>query len=82
MSELLRATRGDLTKEQAAGLIEKALHETFGDVEVGEGSERDRVARQLLQEVQFIRYAPQLGDYSEQIRDLARRVEAAIDKWA
>jgi hypothetical protein len=83
VQELHRAARGDLSKEAAAALIEKALHEAFGDVEGGEGaSERDRVAAQLLQQVQFIRYAPQLGDYTEQIRDVARRAEEAVRRWA
>jgi hypothetical protein len=83
VQELHRAARGDLPKEAAAALIEKALHEAFGEVEGGEGaSERDRVAAQLLQQVQFIRYAPQLGDYTDQIKDVARRAEEAVRRWA
>jgi hypothetical protein len=81
--ELHRAARGDMSKEAAAALIEKALHETFGDVDVGApATERDRVAAELLQQVQFIRYAPQLGDYTEQIKDVARRAEEAVRRWA
>jgi hypothetical protein len=38
--------------------------------------------RQILDEVQFLRYAPQLGDYSEKIREVAQRAAEAVKRWA
>lgn len=81
LHDLRRAGRGGLAKEAAVALIEKALHETFGEVADGAG-ERERAARAVLQDVQFIRYAPQLGDYSEKIRDVAARAEQVVRRWA
>jgi hypothetical protein len=85
LGELRRAARGDMSKEAAAALIDKALGEAFGasDEDAGEPrDERERTLRALRQEVQFIRYAPQLGDYSEKIRDVAARAEEALRRWA
>ncbi len=85
LHDLRRAGRGDMSKEAAATLIEKALLEAFGPLEDGLGGppdERERVARGLMQDVQFIRYAPQLGDYSEKIREVARRAEGVLRQWA
>jgi len=82
---LERAGRGGLSKEAAAALVEKAIHEAFGPIdEDGVPAEdgRERAARQILQEVHFIRYAPQLGDYSEKIRDLAARAREVVRRWA
>ena len=38
--------------------------------------------RALLDEVHFVRYAPQLGDYSEKIQALAARAAEAVRRWA
>jgi hypothetical protein len=79
---LERAGGGGLTKEAAATLIEKTLHDVFGPLEGEEDGERGRAAREILQEVHFVRYAPQLGDYSETIRDLAARAREVVRRWA
>ena len=84
LSELDRVGKDGLTKEAAAALIEKALVEAFGpldgkDSETMEGKE---AARSVLEEVQFVRYAPQLGDYSEKLRELAARAAATVKRWA
>ncbi|HLA76762.1 MAG TPA: BatD family protein [Vicinamibacteria bacterium] len=84
LGELAKAGRSGLTKEAAAALIEKAIHEVFGAVDEGgapEG-ERERAALAILREVQFIRYAPQLGDYSEKIQQAAARAAEVIRRWA
>jgi hypothetical protein len=44
--------------------------------------EREQAARDVLAEVRFIRYAPQLGDYSEKIREVADRAAAVVRRWA
>ncbi len=75
-----RAERTDLSKEAAAALIEKALIEAFGSLDGDEG-ERARAARAVLDEVRFLRYAPQFGDYSEKIRDIARRASEVVRRW-
>lgn len=83
LAELDRVGKDGLSKEAASTLIEKALHEAFGPLEdarsEGEGIE---AARSLLEEVQFVRYAPQLGDYSEKLRDLAARAAETVKRWA
>jgi hypothetical protein len=70
-----------MAKEQAAALLDKGLHEAFGEIE-DDGSEKARAVQALLSEVHFVRYAPQLGDYSETRRDLAGRAAHAVRRWA
>jgi hypothetical protein len=85
LHSLERAGRAGLSKESAAALVEKAIHEAFGAIEddgVPPEDEGERAARQILQEVNFIRYAPQLGDYSEKIHDLAARARELVRRWA
>ena len=77
--------RGGLGKEEAAALIERTLHGVFGAAAENGGppeGEREKAIRDVLQQVQFIRYAPQLGDYSEAIRDVAVRAADVVRKWA
>jgi hypothetical protein len=84
LQELARVERAGLPKEQAAALIERALHDAFGPLaqDDADASEGARAARALLQELQFLRFAPQLGDYAEQIRALATRAQAVVRRWA
>jgi hypothetical protein len=63
-------------------LVERALHEAFGELREQDDSERARAVRALLDEVHFVRYAPQLGDYSDKIRDLAHRGAEVVRRWA
>jgi len=42
---------------------------------------RDEPAPDLA-DVQAVRYAPQLGDYSERLRELAARAGEVVRKWA
>jgi hypothetical protein len=85
LAELQRAGRDGLSKEASVSLIEKALHDVFGPLDERSTeieTDRERAARDVLQDVQFIRYAPQLGDYSEQIREVARRAADVVRRWA
>jgi len=82
LKDLARAGSEAMSKEQAAVLVEKALHEAFGEVPEGDEGERARAVRALLDEVHFVRYAPQLGDYSEKIQALAARAAEAVRRWA
>ena len=85
LADIERAGRDRISKEAAAALLEKALHEVFGPVDESSASQdgdRERAARSVLQEVQFIRYAPQLGDYSEKIREVASRAADVVRRWA
>jgi hypothetical protein len=81
LRDIERAGRPGMTKEQAAALLDKGLHEAFGDID-DDGSEKARAVLALLSEVHFVRYAPQLGDYSETLQDLAGRAAAAVRRWA
>ncbi len=80
--DLERAGQNGLSKEQAAALIEKALVEAFGEVAEQDESERSQAVRAILDEVHFVRYAPQLGDYSDKIQALAARGVQAVRRWA
>jgi hypothetical protein len=82
LRDLERAGRDGLSKEQAAVLVERALHEAFGEMDKGDEGERARAVQGLLSEVHFVRYAPQLGDYSEHIRDLVARAAETVRRWA
>ena len=82
LRQLERVPREALSKEQAAALVEKALDEAFGGLPEGDESERARAVRALLDDVRFVRYAPQLGDYSEKVKDLAARAAEAVRRWA
>jgi hypothetical protein len=82
LRDLERAASEATSKEQSAGLIEKALHEAFGEVADEDETERALAVRALLEEARFVRYAPQLGDYSDKVRDLAARAADAVRRWA
>jgi hypothetical protein len=82
LRDIERAGRPGMTKEQAAALLDKGLHEAFGDIDPSDQSERARAVRALLSEVHFVRYAPQLGDYSETLGELATRAAEAVKRWA
>jgi hypothetical protein len=80
LGDLKRVGRDGMSKEAAAGLIEKTIHRVFGSLD-GDESERAQAVRGLLEEVQAVRYAPQLGDYSERLRDLASRAGDVVRRW-
>ncbi|MGV8040490.1 MAG: BatD family protein [Thermoanaerobaculaceae bacterium] len=85
LSELRRAGRGELSKEAAAVLVEQVLVDLFGQLEerpVEGDSERDRELKEVLRDARFVRYAPQLGDYSDKLREVAERAAAAVRRWA
>jgi hypothetical protein len=82
LADLERASRDGLSKEQAASLVEKALDGAFGAPADVDDSERARLVRGLLDDVRFLRYAPQLGDYSDKVRELAARATDAVRRWA
>lgn len=80
LRDLERIGRDGTSKEAAAARIEKALHGVFGAQ--GGDDEKARAVRRILADVHEVRYAPQLGDYSEQLRELAARASEAIRRWA
>ena len=82
LRELERAGNEPMSKEQAASLVEKALHEAFGEIAEDDESEPARAVRALLDDVHFVRYAPQLGEYRDKVRDLAARAADAVRRWA
>jgi hypothetical protein len=82
LRDLERAGSESMSKEQAAILVEKALHEAFGEIADADQGESAQAVRALLEEVHFVRYAPQLGDYSEKIQALAARAGDTVRRWA
>jgi hypothetical protein len=86
LAELRRASRGGMSKEAAALLIERTLVDVFGPMDERENGdhrgEKESAVREVLHEVRFIRYAPQLGDYSEKIREVADRAAEVVRRWA
>jgi hypothetical protein len=80
---LKRAAEPGMAKEEVAALIERALHEAFVSRDGALADpERERAVERLLEEVHHVRYAPQLGNYSEKLEDLARRAREAVERWA
>lgn len=82
---LRRATGGGMAKEAAAALIERALVDVFGEPSerpTPDQGEPERSVSELLQEVRFVRYAPQLGDYSEKIAEVARRAAELVRRYS
>jgi hypothetical protein len=82
LAHLERAGREAMSKEQAASLVEKGLHEAFGELPDEDESERARAVRALLDDARFVRYAPQLGEYQDKVKDLAARAAAVVRRWA
>ena len=83
LHDLERAKRGCASKEASVAIIERTLHDLFGPLEENDvPRECDRTLRDVLQEVDLIRYGPQLGDYSDHIRSVASRAAEAVRKWA
>lgn len=85
LSDLRLVARGDLSKESAAILVEQCIADLFGplDERLAEGdSEREIELKSILRDARFIRYAPQLGDYSEKLGEVVARAAAAIRRWA
>jgi hypothetical protein len=82
LAHLERAGGEATSKEQAASLVEKALHEAFGDLPDEDESERARAVRALLDDARIVRYAPQLGEYEDTVKDLAARAAAAVRRLA
>jgi hypothetical protein len=58
------------------------LHEAFGEIPGEDESERARAVRALLDDARFVRYAPQLGEYGDKVKDLAARAAEAVRRWA
>jgi hypothetical protein len=81
LRDLRRVGHESMSKEAAANLIEKSLYATFGSLD-GDESERARAVRAVLAEVHAVRYAPQLGDYSERLRALSVRATEVVRRWA
>lgn len=85
LSELRRVGRSELSKEAAAVLVEQVLVDLFGELDerpAESDSERDRELKEILRDARFVRYAPQLGDYSDKLRQVAERAAAAVRRWA
>ena len=82
LRDLERAGAEAMSKERAASLVEKALHEAFGEVPDDDESDRARAVRALLDDARFVRYAPQLGEYSDKVKDLAARAAETVRRWA
>ena len=84
LAEIERIGREGLAKEAAAAALERALHDVFGPLENGgpAPAERERAARAVLDDVRFLRYAPQLGDYSDKIREVSARAADVVRRWS
>ncbi len=85
LADLRRAARGGLPKEAAAILIENALFDVFGTIDerpAEDDNERTATLRAILRDARFVRYAPQLGDYTEKLEEIAGRAREAIRRWA
>lgn len=77
--ELDQVTRTKVTKERAALAFEAAIQSVFGDPRSWPENDQGDTLRTLIEEIQFLRAAPQLGSYDEKIRDIADRTRAVIE---
>jgi hypothetical protein len=82
LRDLERAGAEAMSKEKAASLVEKALHEAFGEIQDADESEASRAVRALLDDARFVRYAPQLGEYKDKVADLAARAAETVRRFA
>lgn len=85
LAQIARARKQKASKEGAALAIERALCDLFGELDERSGdgdSEQERELKEILREVRFIRFAPQLGDYSEKLDEVAARAAAAVRRFA
>jgi hypothetical protein len=81
LADLRRVTAGGVSKEAAAAVMERVLIGQCGDpaepsAALGDAARRE--AQALLDQIRFVRYAPQLGEYGEKIRELAARTDALV----
>jgi hypothetical protein len=85
LAEIAKARRSGTSKEGAAMAIERALTDLFGELDERPSDtdgERERELKGILRDVRFLRFAPQLGDYSEKVSEVAGRAAAAVRRWA
>ena len=82
LAAIAAVQRGGGGKEAAALALEDALTGVFGPLDGPLEGEAERAARAVLDEVRFIRYAPQLGDYSEKVREVAVRAAEVVRRHA
>jgi len=85
LAEIAKARKDGATKEAAAMAIERALAGLFGELDerpADTDGERERELKAILRDVRFLRFAPQLGDYSEKVSEVAGRAAAAVRRWA
>lgn len=85
LAEIARARKSGTTKEAAAMAIERALSDLFGELDErpsDSDGEREHELKAILRDVRFLRFAPQLGDYSEKVSEVAARASAAVRRWA
>ncbi len=65
--------------------IERALADLFGELDerpADTDGEKERELKAILRDVRFLRFAPQLGEYSEKVAEVAGRAAAAVRRWA
>ena len=85
LTEIAKARKSGATKEAAAMAIERALGDVFGEIDdrpADTDGDRERELKAILRDVRFLRFAPQLGDYSEKVAEVAGRALAAVRRWA
>jgi len=81
LADLERAGRDAASKEAAAATIERTLHAVFGSLDGDAANEGERAAQAVMDEVHYLRFAPQLGDYSERIHAVARRAADVVRRF-
>lgn len=84
LAEIAKARKADMSKEAAAMAIERALSDLFGELDerpADTDGERECELKGILRDVRFLRFAPQLGDYSEKVSEVAERAAAAVRRW-
>jgi hypothetical protein len=69
----------DGTKERAASRIAEALETAFGARRTWPSDDRGDLLRTLADDLEFLRFAPQLGNYDEKLREVRDRAMALVE---
>ena len=69
----------DGSKERAASRITEALETAFGSRREWPNDDRGDLLRTIADDLEFLRFAPQLGNYDEKLREVRDRATAIVE---
>jgi hypothetical protein len=79
LRELREANLLEGTKERAASRIAQAVESAFGPRASWPNDDQGDLLRSLADDLEFLRFAPQLGSYDEKLREVRDRAIAIME---